>query len=103
MVEKHTLRERKERRYRLYHFIGSIVVSIGCLVAVWWSPRNFVAFILMSLSTLNLAAGVIDGLIGGLFIGKEIRALKEFQWEIENVRAAASGSGPVKDTGLQEW
>jgi len=43
----------------------------------------------MVLSTLGFGAGVIDGLIGGLFMSNEIRALKEFEWEIENARARA--------------
>jgi sphingomyelin phosphodiesterase 2 len=90
MVAKYTTRERKQRRYRLAHFIGELTVAIGCLVAVWWSPRNYVSFLLMLLSTLGLVAGVVDGLIGGLFVGSEIRALKEFQWEIENAKDAAS-------------
>jgi sphingomyelin phosphodiesterase 2 len=82
----------------------AFVVSIGCLVAVWWSPRNFVAFLLMLLSTLGLGLGVIDGLIGGLFIGSEIRALKEFEWEISNARATAVGEPHVMaDEGIQDW
>jgi sphingomyelin phosphodiesterase 2 len=91
-IEKYKSRERKQRRYRMYHFLASVVISISCLIAVWWSPQNFVAFLLMLLSTLGLSAGVIDGLIGGLFVGSEIRALKEFEWEIRNARAAAGGS-----------
>jgi sphingomyelin phosphodiesterase 2 len=104
MINKYTLRERKQRRFRLYHFIASVFVSIGCLTAVWWSPRNFVSFLLMLLSTLGLSAGVIDGLIGGLFVGSEIRALKEFEWEIKNARAAAGGSdtGDI-DEALKDW
>ncbi|MCJ1485634.1 phospholipase C type enzyme [Schaereria dolodes] len=92
MISIYSQRERRQRRLRLSHFGGSVAVSIGCLIAIWWSPRNFVAFILMLLSTLGLAAGVIDGLIGGLFVGSEIRALKEFEWEIRNARTAAGGS-----------
>jgi sphingomyelin phosphodiesterase 2 len=59
----------------------------------------------MLLSTLGLSAGVIDGLIGGLFMGSEIRALKEFEWEIRNARAAAGagdGGGEIYEA-LQEW
>jgi sphingomyelin phosphodiesterase 2 len=97
MIHKYRAREERQRRLRLGHFVGSVIISIGCLVAVWWSPRNFVAFLLMLLSTLGLSAGVIDGLIGGLFFGWEIRALKEFEWEISNVRAAASGTPHVMD------
>ncbi len=104
MVHKYRLREQRQRRLRLGHFVGSLVVSIGCLIAVWWSPRNFVSFILMLLSTLGLSAGVIDGLIGGLFVGSEIRALKEFEWEISNARAAASGEPHVMSSeAVKDW
>jgi sphingomyelin phosphodiesterase 2 len=91
VIEAYTIRERKQRRYRLYHFIVSLLISIACFIGVWWSPHNYVAFILMLISTLGLSAGVIDGLIGGLFVGSEIRALKEFEWEVRNTRAAAGG------------
>jgi sphingomyelin phosphodiesterase 2 len=37
-------------------------------------------------STLSFSAGVIDGLIGGLFMSWEIRSLKEFRWEMENIK-----------------
>ncbi|MCJ1297981.1 phospholipase C type enzyme [Hypocenomyce scalaris] len=96
MIATYTLRERRQRHLRLSHFGASIIVSIGCLTAIWWSPRNFVSFILMLISTLGLGAGVIDGLIGGLFVGSEIRALKEFEWEIRNARRAA-GHGFVSE------
>jgi sphingomyelin phosphodiesterase 2 len=105
MIAKYNIRERKQRRYRLYHFLASVIISIACLIAVWFSPRNLVAFLLMLLSTLGLSAGVIDGLIGGLFMGSEIRALKEFEWEIRNARAAAGagiGGGELYEA-LQEW
>lgn len=91
MTHSYVLRERRQRRLRLSHFAGQLTISIGCLIAVWWSPRNFVAFLLMLLSTLGLSAGVVDGLMGGLFVGSELRALKEFQWEIENARSMAVG------------
>jgi sphingomyelin phosphodiesterase 2 len=104
MIKKYQLRERMQRRLRLSHFVGSVFISIGCFIAVWWSPRNFVAFILMLLSTLGLFAGVIDGLIGGLFVGSEIRALKEFEWEISNARAAAGGEPNVlQELGVKDW
>jgi sphingomyelin phosphodiesterase 2 len=104
MVHKYQLRERKQRRLRLSHFVVSVFISIGCFIAVWWSPRNFVAFILILLSTLGLFAGVIDGLIGGLFVGSEIRALKEFEWEISNARAAAGGEPNVlQEEGVKDW
>jgi sphingomyelin phosphodiesterase 2 len=95
LVDRYMLRERSQRRWRLAHFVLSILVSIGCFVGVWWTGDViYVAFILLLVSTLSFAAGVIDGLIGGLFMSAEIRGLKEFKWEVRNARrlaAAAAG------------
>lgn len=102
MISAYMIRERRQRRLRLYHFLGSCVVSIGCFVAIWWSPRNFVSFILLVVSTLGFGAGVIDGLIGGLFVGSELRALREFEWEIRNARQVV-GAGELEETELREW
>jgi sphingomyelin phosphodiesterase 2 len=58
----------------------------------------YVAFILTFLSTLNFGAGILDGLIGGLFISAELRALKEFKWEVRTARRLASvAAGNSKD------
>ena len=89
MISTYHERELIQQKFRLGHFIGSVFVSIGCLVAVWWSPKPFVSFLLMLLSTLSLGAGLLDGLIGGLFMSSELRALKEFKWEITNSKQAA--------------
>ncbi|KAK1077856.1 phospholipase C type enzyme [Friedmanniomyces endolithicus] len=89
MIATYNIRERKQRRLRLTHFVVELFVALGCFVAVWWSPHNFVAFLLMLLSTLGLSAGVLDGLMGGLFVGSEIRALKEFEYEVRNAREQA--------------
>lgn len=91
MISSYNVRERKQRRWRLAHFIASIVIFSGCLVATWWSPRPFVSFLLILLSTLSFGAGVVDGLIGGLFVSSEIRALKEFEWEIRNAKDKVEG------------
>lgn len=89
LIAVYTARERRQRRFRLANFVISVFVSLGCWTAIWWSPRPFVSFLLTVLSTLGFGAGVIDGLIGGLFMSSEIRALKEFEWEIEIARARA--------------
>ena len=93
MISTYTQRERRQRRLRLSHFCVSTVVSIGCFVAIWWSPRNYVSFALILFSTLGFGAGVIDGLIGGLFVSSELRALKEFEWEIRNEKTIADKKG----------
>jgi sphingomyelin phosphodiesterase 2 len=96
VTDHYALRERRQRRLRLWHFGIWLITSIACWVAVWWSPRNFVSFILMLVSSLGLPAGVVDGLIGGLFMSWELRALKEFQWEMENARELATESSEVR-------
>ncbi|KAI1001484.1 hypothetical protein K3495_g6715 [Podosphaera aphanis] len=104
MIYKYRSRERRQRRLRLGHFSGSLMISIGCLFAICWNPPRFIAFALVLVSTLGLSAGVIDGLIGGLFIGSEIRALKEFEWEISNARAAACGEPHyMADESVIDW
>ncbi len=72
-----------------------LAVAAACHVAVWFSPRPWVAFLLMLLASVGLAAGTVDGLIALLFMGSELRALKELQWEIMNARAVASGGPPL--------
>ncbi|KAL4810872.1 Endonuclease/exonuclease/phosphatase [Aspergillus unguis] len=87
MIHTYVLRERSQRRWRLAHFLASIVVTIGCLVGVWWNgDRPYIPFILTFVSTLSFGAGILDGLIGGLFVSSELRALKEFEWEIRNTK-----------------
>jgi sphingomyelin phosphodiesterase 2 len=86
LIDHYIERERQQRRYRLGHLGFGFGMFIACLISVWWSPRNFVSFILMLVSSLALTAGVIDGLIGGLFMSSELRSLKEFRWEMENVK-----------------
>ncbi|KAI9668370.1 MAG: phospholipase C type enzyme [Alyxoria varia] len=83
MIGVYRARELRQRKLRLAHFLVSLAVSIACLVGVWWTP-GWASFLLMLLSTLGLCAGVIDGLIGGLFVGSELRALQEFEWEVDN-------------------
>jgi sphingomyelin phosphodiesterase 2 len=100
IIGKYVAREHTQQRWRGIHFFASVVVTIGCLIAVWFSPRNFVAFLLMLLSSLGLVAGTIDGLIALLFVSTELRALKEFEWEILNARAAAGGGQPMVEKHL---
>lgn len=103
VAKSYRVRQRFQRRIRGYHFFASIGISIACLVGVWWTP-NYGSFLLMLLSTLNLTWGVIDGLQALLFVGSELRALKEFEWEVTNARAAAGGeSMRVEDEAVKDW
>lgn len=101
MIDQYQRRERSQRRWRMYHFVGSATISIACFVAIWWSPRNYVAFLLVLLSTFGIMAGTVDGLIGGLFMGSELRALAEFEWEVRNAWHLSGGPKhealPLKD------
>ena len=89
LIQTYTTRELFQRKARLTHFLFWLIVSIGYFVAIWFSPRPFVSFILALFITLGFAVGVVDGLIGGLFMSSELRALKEFEWEVSNAIAVA--------------
>ncbi|EOO02464.1 putative inositol phosphosphingolipids phospholipase c protein [Phaeoacremonium minimum UCRPA7] len=104
MIHKYVAREKKQRKWRGLHFFAWVGITIACYVGVWFSPRNFVAFILMVLCSLGLTAGTVDGLISLLFVNSELRALKEFEWEIINAKATASGSPPLaQDEDEKGW
>ncbi|KAF5017753.1 hypothetical protein F66182_10301 [Fusarium sp. NRRL 66182] len=91
IIHKYHARELSQRYWRGLHFFVALLVWLACLIAVWFSPGNYVAFVLMLVSSLSLVAGVIDGLLSLLFFSWEIRGLEEFEWEIRNAKAAASG------------
>ncbi|KZL87832.1 endonuclease exonuclease phosphatase [Colletotrichum incanum] len=96
-IRRYAHREENQRTWRAMHFFAWFAVLIACLIAVWFSPDNFVAFILMLLSSLGLVAGVVDGLMSLLFFNSELRALKELEWEIINAREIAGGaSGEIE-------
>ncbi|KAF2007905.1 DNase I-like protein [Amniculicola lignicola CBS 123094] len=86
---KYHVREHIQRRLRIGHFFYQLTLTIACWIGVWWVPHTYIAFILSVLSSLGLSVGVIDGLMGLLFVGSELRALKEFQWEVKNARERA--------------
>ncbi|KXH37541.1 endonuclease/Exonuclease/phosphatase [Colletotrichum simmondsii] len=92
LTRQYIHREENQRRWRGLHFFAWFAVLVACLIAVWFSPHNFVAFILMLLSSLGLVAGVVDGLMSLLFFNSELRALKEFEWEITNAKRHARDS-----------
>lgn len=99
MTASYITREINQGRWRRRHLWAQVAVSIGCFIAVWWSPHNYVSFILILVSTLGLSAGVVDGLMGGLFIASEFRALKEFEWEVRNARDLAYGGDAQEHSG----
>ncbi|KAI6249565.1 Inositol phosphosphingolipids phospholipase C [Erysiphe necator] len=104
LIHKYRRREQQQRRARLLHFVASLILSAGSTIAIWWISQRYIIIILMIFNALNLSAGVIDGLIGGLFMGSEIRALKEFEWEISNAKAISCGeSHSISQEDVKDW
>ncbi|KAI1804991.1 DNase I-like protein [Daldinia bambusicola] len=106
LTRAYAARERAQRRLRILHFSAWALVAAACHVAVWFvgdlSPG--VSFALLALSSLGLLAGAADGLMGLLFFGSELRALGEFEWEIRNAKASASGAhGALQTQGDGEF
>lgn len=101
-LTKYMNRQRLQRKLRIGHFYFQLSIWTACMIGVWWSPHNYVSFILMLLSSIGLSVGVIDGLMGLLFGGSEMRALKEFEWEVQNAADRALASRKVATDSITE-
>ncbi|KAM7196152.1 hypothetical protein V8F20_007187 [Naviculisporaceae sp. PSN 640] len=103
LIQKYRSREQAQLKYRGLHFWVALLLTIGCLVGIWFvGSRTYIGFILILFSSLNLTAGTIDGLLALLFFRGELKTLKEFEWEVRNARAfgeafsaATSGGGVI--------
>lgn len=96
----YTARQQAQQRSRAYHFLFWILAWLAGLVGIWFIPRpsgsNFISFLLLLVVPLGLVAGTIDGLMALLFHGTELRALREFEWEVTTAKAIEAG-GSSKD------
>ncbi|KAJ4290703.1 phospholipase C type enzyme [Collariella sp. IMI 366227] len=104
LIKQYRTREQGQQAWRGYHFFASVAATIACLVGVWFVPHNYISFILVLVSSLSLTAGTVDGLMSLLFFRSELKALREFEWEVRNSNGAlggkvAEGSGDVEE----EW
>ncbi|SPN97127.1 related to human and mouse neutral sphingomyelinase [Cephalotrichum gorgonifer] len=98
LISSYSARERSQRRLRAYHFLASLGAWLACLVGTWFTPP-FASFLLLLVGSLSLVAGTVDGLIALLFVGSELRALKEFEWEVLNARCGGEHEySPARDT-----
>ncbi|KAI9824861.1 MAG: phospholipase C type enzyme [Thelocarpon impressellum] len=104
LLAAYTQRELLQRKLRLGHFVAQLFITVGCLTGIWYAPHPGVAVSLALVGALGLAAGVMDGLIGGLFVGSELRALREFAWEVTSALHAAptSSASAPPETQAQE-
>ncbi|KAK3309562.1 Endonuclease/exonuclease/phosphatase [Chaetomium strumarium] len=111
LIKSYRAREESQLTWRGRHFFASVLVTVACLVAVWFSPGNYVAFVLMLVSSLGLAAGTVDGLMALLFFRSELKALREFEWEVRNAKGfilsgavgRGGGGGMGRDELEEEW
>lgn len=112
LITSYTARSQRQQAQRTQHFFLALAASAACLVGAWFTPRlggnnnnnnsgtaaGAVGFVLVLVSSVWLAAGTVDGLMGVLFFGgEELNALREFEWEVRNARgravARAGGGG----------
>ncbi|KAL1838271.1 hypothetical protein VTJ49DRAFT_2842 [Mycothermus thermophilus] len=99
LIRAHSASEDRQRRWSAFHFFASLFITAGCLAGVWFVPGDmpYISFVLVLVSTLNLAAGVVDGLLALLFFRSELRALREFEWEVRNAKSVMFGGGGFID------
>ncbi|KAF8433841.1 Endonuclease/exonuclease/phosphatase [Terfezia claveryi] len=109
LSSKYVRREEWEFKWRIWHFWASILVLVALHVAVWWSTYDGVAFLFVVLSWMVGVSGVVNGMIGFLFMGSELNALKEFEEEIRIYKeiaqekfAKGEGRPKVQEIGAVE-
>ena len=83
--------KRVEQKNRFWYFYISLVVTAGLLAGTWFIPVSYGNFLVLVVGMVNFAAGIINGLYALLFLGREIRCLGEFEWEVQNARAMQRG------------
>ncbi|KAI6785695.1 uncharacterized protein J7T54_006029 [Emericellopsis cladophorae] len=91
-LQWYVTREHSQKFWRGTRFYGGLLIWVACLVAVWFVPHNYIAFVLMLVASLILTGSTIEGLLSLLFFSSELRSLKEFEWEIRNAKAVGSGN-----------
>ena len=65
----------RQPKLRIWHFVISALIFLAVLVGQWWIKPGFGHFIVMFCTVLIMCFGVMDGLIGFVFMRWEIRAL----------------------------
>lgn len=110
LSSKYVRREEWEFKWRTWHFWASILVLLALHVAVWWSTYYGMAFLFVMLSWMVGVSGVVNGMIGFLFMGSELNALKEFEEEIRIYKeiaqekfARGEGRPKVQEIGAVEF
>lgn len=76
--------------WRKYHFFTSVIVVIGLHVTIGFTAgiAPWIGVVVMFFSTIIGITGVLNGLIWGLAVRSELRALQEVQMEIEDSYAS---------------
>lgn len=86
LIEEYKGTSIMQAKLRNWHFVASVVVLVALLIAVFWGAahnRAWVGFLFMLLAIVVAVTGLLDGLMGFLFGRAEMRALREFESEIE--------------------
>jgi len=90
IAKRYRQREMRQSKLRIWHFIISILIFLAVLVGQWWIKPAFGHFIVLFCTVLIMCFGVVDGLIGFLFMRWEIRAVNEFVGEMALARQVYS-------------
>ena len=82
ITNRYIAREARDSYYRNLHFFAALIVFVALLVGQWWVTAIYGHFIVLLGTVLIVITGVVNGLIGFLFGNWELRALREFQAEV---------------------
>lgn len=92
MIDDYRVRQQTQSELRLLHFYASIVALIALHIGIFWSPHNWVSFILLFVVFVISVTGLIDGVIGFVFGWTELNCLAEFAAEVNLLRATIGKS-----------
>ncbi|KAI1828481.1 DNase I-like protein [Xylaria intraflava] len=94
LIDVYAMHMRRRRGLGIAHFIFWAVVLIGSYVGIWFLPGGKGGFGLLVASSLGFAAGAANLVFALLYYPAELNRLAEFEWEIRNAKAIASGMSP---------
>jgi sphingomyelin phosphodiesterase 2 len=78
IAARYLQRETRQSKYRIVHFFAAVFGFLCLLVGQWWVKPAFGHFLILLGTVLIMCYGVVDGLIGFIFMRWEVRCLKEF-------------------------
>lgn len=93
LIQEFAREEQRSQQFCYAIFFSSLLVTVSLLIGIWFiAPRaTYGVFIAMFFGLGIFATGLVAGYYGLTFLGRELRLLDEFEWEVMNAQAVDRG------------